>query len=437
MEKLNILISSTYYDFSATRESLGKEITSIGHNAILHENKGVFYDPKEHTHTSCVKAVENNCDILIVIVGTRFGGESVQDVFNHVDFDELKKKSNFKDYFKESNKYSITQCECLKAIEKGIPIIPFVEEAILERRQIYEDVKKQGKVNVTDVPYFHDEKENKYAPYIFEFLKFIGHLYENNQIIPFKKTEDIASYLKEYLSAYFKKLMKFTNTFPDDDIELIPQKFPAEKIIDYLFEDSNRKKSIQSVETHIEFDEKGHCKYEATIKVRPIDLLTHYHFQIYSDKEGKIKVEDFRILETPSNIDYIGIKKGTHLRLNLFFKEPQKDDFTVSLKLKIDNYLSNLVDNGKGSLFRSISNGHKEISRIEERLIFPDIDIFKDLRVKIVKHPEDKKENTTLRPTVSGGKKEFRVRFYKTDKSTFRKNTQLDFVLKGARVSKK
>ncbi|PZR28085.1 MAG: hypothetical protein DI535_07965 [Citrobacter freundii] len=429
MEKLNIFISSTYYDLSVTRDILHNALSEIGHKPILHENGGVFYSPGDHTHVSCIKQVEE-ADIFIILIGSRFGGESISDVFSHIDIDDLKNKTNYKDYFKEHNKYSITQCEYLKAMEKGIPIIAFSEKALLEKKHWYEKLKKKGKVDIKQVDFFDDEKENKHAPDIFEFMKFISHRTENNAITPFEKVDDILNYSKEYLSKYFRSVLHPAEKQSDEEYELFPKKFPLDRVFDYFFEDSNRRKSIQSVETRIEFDEKGHCKYDARIKVTPIDELNHYHYQMYSDKEGKVKVNEYRIIGEPNKTDYLGIKKGRHLRLNLFFKEPMKETFTVHINLKVDNYISDLVENGKGTLLRKLSNGLKEISQIKEELIFPDAPIYRMLRVKVVDHPEGTQKNRYLKPKFLDGKKHYSVKFSKKDKSTFKKNTQLDLYLK-------
>ena len=369
---------------------------------------------------------------MILVIGARFGGQAVAQVFEYMNIDDLKDKSNFKQFFQENNKYSITQCEFLKAVEKNIPVLAFVEKSILDKKHIYDQAKQEGKIKPEDIPLFDSEKDRKNAAYIFDFIKFITHRIENNSIEPFEEVDNILSYLKSYLSAHYKKLLhKNQRLVVDDEIELIPAKFPTEDIANYFFEDSNRMRATQSVETYIEYDEKGGCKYLAHIKMRPLDKLTYYHYQLYTDKVGKVKVEDFRVLESP-NEKYFGIKKGVHLRLNLFFKQPKTDgEFTVLIKLKIENYISDLIDKGKGMLHRSVTNSAKEFDKIHEVIVFPNSPIFNKLKIKIKKHPEESRIGKILRPKIEGDKKIYTIIYKKKDKSNFRKDTQLDMFLNG------
>ena len=420
MDKLNIFVSSTFYDLKDLRRSLGNAITEIGHTPLLHERQGIFYDPQKHTHVSCLEEIENSCDILILVIGARFGGQAVAQVFEYMNIDDLKDKSNFKQFFQENNKYSITQCEFLKAVEKNIPVLAFVEKSILDKKHIYDQAKQEGKIKPEDIPLFDSEKDRKNAAYIFDFIKFITHRIENYSIEPFEEVDNILSYLKSYLSAHYKKLLhKNQRLVVDDEIELIPAKFPTEDIANYFFEDSNRMRATQSVETYIEFDEKGGCKYLAHIKMRPLDKLTYKEF-------------DERVNLLAKGLLEIGIKKGVHLRLNLFFKQPKTDgEFTVLIKLKIENYISDLIDKGKGMLHRSVTNSAKEFDKIHEVIVFPNSPIFNKLKIKIKKHPEESRIGKILRPKIEGDKKIYTIIYKKKDKSNFRKDTRLDMFLNG------
>ena len=125
-------------------------------------------------------------------------------------------------------------------------------------------------------------------------------------------------------------------------------------------------------------------------------------------------------------------RQGVHLRLNLFFKQPKTDgEFTVLIKLKIENYISDLIDKGKGMLHRSVTNSAKEFDKIHEVIVFPNSPIFNKLKIKIKKHPEESRIGKILRPKIEGDKKIYTIIYKKKDKSNFRKDTQLDMFLNG------
>ena len=44
----------------------------------------VLYDPRNHTHESCIKEIQS-CDMIIFIIGSRFGGTAVSDALSKID----------------------------------------------------------------------------------------------------------------------------------------------------------------------------------------------------------------------------------------------------------------------------------------------------------------------------------------------------------------
>jgi hypothetical protein len=75
MAELRVFVSSTCYDLSLLRSQLRTFIKSMGYEPIMSDYEDVLYDPRIHTHTSCIDEVKN-CDVLILIIGSRFGGKS-------------------------------------------------------------------------------------------------------------------------------------------------------------------------------------------------------------------------------------------------------------------------------------------------------------------------------------------------------------------------
>lgn len=91
MAGLRIFVSSTCYDLSVTRSQLRTFIQSQGHEPLMSDYSDILYDPRLHTHTSCVDEVAT-ADIVVLIVGSRFGGKSVPEALSKLDFEKLDKR---------------------------------------------------------------------------------------------------------------------------------------------------------------------------------------------------------------------------------------------------------------------------------------------------------------------------------------------------------
>lgn len=112
---------------SLLRSQLRIFIQTLGYEPIMSDYEEVLYDPREHTHTSCVDEV-GNCDILVLIIGSRLGGKALTETLKKIDFEKLKKDNKRVEQLKQSGNLSITQLEVLKAIENGIPVYTFIEK---------------------------------------------------------------------------------------------------------------------------------------------------------------------------------------------------------------------------------------------------------------------------------------------------------------------
>lgn len=202
MADLKVFVSSTCYDLSIIREQLKKFIEQMGYTSILSEYSDVLYDPREHTHTSCVQEV-NNIDILILIIGSRFGGKAVPEALTKINFDKLKDLSSCPVTLEDDLNLSITQTEVLKAIELEIPIYVFVDEKVKHEHFIY--TKNKTLVDTMNFPSI-DKQES--AKYIFNFIDFLSHRVNNNNIMTYSRLEDIESQLKKQWGSYFQRLLK-------------------------------------------------------------------------------------------------------------------------------------------------------------------------------------------------------------------------------------
>ena len=166
MNNINIFVSSTCYDLSQVRTDISDFIKNSGHNPILSEFENFPISPDLTTIENCIKIVKENADILVLIVGSRYG--------NVIE-----------------NGKSITNNEFLTAKQKGIPIFCFIEKNVLTALTFWEANKTADFSKIVD------------NTQIFEFILDI----RNNSKIwtfPFEKAQEIISTLKIQLSYLFK-----------------------------------------------------------------------------------------------------------------------------------------------------------------------------------------------------------------------------------------
>lgn len=204
MANLKILLSSTCYDLSIVRSQIRSFIQKMGYEPVMSDNADILYDPRMHTHISCVKEV-GNCDMAVLIIGSRFGGEAIPATLDELDLDGLKPKSRSTKFWESIEHISVTQAEILKCIELGLPIFTFVDSGVLHDHFVYEKNKDKDFIKNIDFPSI-DKKDT--ATYIFEFINFIRLRSENNSIVEFGKLEDIEIFLKKQWAAYFQRLLQ-------------------------------------------------------------------------------------------------------------------------------------------------------------------------------------------------------------------------------------
>lgn len=204
MAGTKVFISSTCYDLTVLRSELRNFIISLGHEPVMSEYADVLYDPRLHTHTSCINEV-SNCDIMVVIIGSRFGGTSVPQALDQVDFSKLQTISKDISMLTEDITISITQLEVLKAIESNIPVYTFVDKKVYYEHEVYE--KNKDNLNIINSIVFPAIDKPETAQYIFGFLNYIRLRATGNQFFQFERLQDIEDVLKKQWSAYFQRLL--------------------------------------------------------------------------------------------------------------------------------------------------------------------------------------------------------------------------------------
>lgn len=202
MPSPKIFLSSTCYDLGMVREQLRSFFLRLGYDPILSEYSDVLYDPRMHTHTSCIQEVPN-ADIVVVLIGSRFGGRAVPEALGSIDIENLVKSSFDVTVLMEPEKLSITQLEVLKAIDATVPVFAFVDEKVMHDHFVYQKNK-----DIADKIKFPSIEKPESARYIFEFINFLHQRNKGNSVVTFGRIEDIESHLMKQWGALFQKLLR-------------------------------------------------------------------------------------------------------------------------------------------------------------------------------------------------------------------------------------
>lgn len=208
MANLKVFISSTCYDMHAIRAQLRSMLLSIGFEPVMSDQADVIFDPRLHTHTSCLREVVN-CDMLILVIGSRFGGTVVPKALELIDLEHLSDLSKAERFGDDRSKISITQAEVLQAIQIGVPVFAFVDLGVMRDHLTYEKNKNKSIIGQID---FSSIDKSETAPYIFEFINFLRLRNENNSIFEFSRFEDIEAQAKKQWAGLFQRLLNEQRT---------------------------------------------------------------------------------------------------------------------------------------------------------------------------------------------------------------------------------
>ncbi|GET23153.1 DUF4062 domain-containing protein [Prolixibacter denitrificans] len=172
MAKPRVFISSTFYDLRQVRADLDMFIEGLGYEPVRNEEGDIPYGKEEALEEYCYKEIKG-VDILISIVGGRFGSES------------------------RRNNSSISQLELKTAQKESKQIYVFIEKNVLSEYETYL-LNKESDVKFRYV----DDKR------IYKFIEEIKGLNTNNNIKGFETAADITKYLKEQFAGLFQRFLE-------------------------------------------------------------------------------------------------------------------------------------------------------------------------------------------------------------------------------------
>ena len=146
MAKPRVFISSTYYDLKQTREDISNFLLTLGYEPIRNEEGNIPYGSRDSLEAYCYKEI-NNIDILVSIMGGRFGSQS------------------------NESQWSISNEELRTAIKNNKQVYIFIDKNVFAEYEIYL-VNKKGNITY------------KYADNvkIHQFIEEIKGLTSNNNI---------------------------------------------------------------------------------------------------------------------------------------------------------------------------------------------------------------------------------------------------------------
>lgn len=200
MNNLEIFVSSTCYDLKGIRDGIKTFIEGMGYNHVMSEYSEVNFDYKNHTHQNCIDSVKG-VDMLILIIGNRFGGAVIPAIIEDIDLAEINKYSSKGITCKKH--LSITHLEVITAIKNNIPIYTFISKDVLSNHLIYQ--KNKTNKDIVFPAFEHNPQD---ALPIFEFIDFLRCLKKNNAYESYEGIEDIKQFLLKQWSGLFKGLLE-------------------------------------------------------------------------------------------------------------------------------------------------------------------------------------------------------------------------------------
>lgn len=172
MANLRVFVSSTYYDLHHVRNDLYTFIKGMGYEPVMHDKGGIPYTQETTLEESCYTELQT-CDIVICIIGNKYGTESML------------------------GNYSITMEELKTAIKARKKVYTYIVKDVYIENQTYEKNKDSGLFK----PAFADDIR------IHEFISELKATIKNSPIQSFEAVADIITNLKSQFSGLFQHLL--------------------------------------------------------------------------------------------------------------------------------------------------------------------------------------------------------------------------------------
>jgi len=173
MARPRIFVSSTFYDLRHVRNDLERFIKELGYDPVLNERGHVAYGRQESLEQYCYREI-SNCDVLVNIIGSRFGTESSE------------------------SPYSISQIELKTAHDLNKQVYVFVERSVHVEYRTWLLNSENG---VFRPSFVNDVR-------VYKFIKEVYELSLNNVIADFDSVSELIGYLREQWSGLFQRFLQ-------------------------------------------------------------------------------------------------------------------------------------------------------------------------------------------------------------------------------------
>lgn len=173
MARPKVFLSSTYFDLRQVRADIERFINDHGYDSILNEHGNIAYGKEEKLEDYCYKEI-NNIDILVSIIGGRFGSES------------------------KNSEDSISQTELKTAYDLNKQVYIFIDKNVYSEYKFYANNKDNESIKFV---YADDIK-------IYKFIEYVETLPNNNTIHAFETSMDIVNFLKEQWAGLFQRFLQ-------------------------------------------------------------------------------------------------------------------------------------------------------------------------------------------------------------------------------------
>ncbi len=295
MAKPRIFISSTFYDLKYIRTEIDQFLESLGYQPIRNEEGDIPYGKDDALEEYCYKEIQN-IDILISIIGGRFGTES------------------------KNKDLSISNLELKIALQENKQVYIFIEKNVLSEFETFLLNKEQP------IKYKHVDDVR-----IYQFIEEIKSLPNNNNIKGFEANSDIISYLKEQFAGLFQIFLQ--NQSRIKEISLINKLDSTSKTLNQLvnFLSQENKESAEEVNRILMIN---HPLVEEIKEYLRIDYL--FYIQELLDVENLLKARSFNGINSDENYwNFEHIRRNKKQKISIS-REIFDDDFKLKFYKKTE-----------------------------------------------------------------------------------------------------
>ncbi|AOA00704.1 hypothetical protein BFC22_11675 [Carnobacterium divergens] len=254
-----IFVSSTYYDLMHVRTDIEAFIKNLGYEPVLHERNSVTYNQVDTLEDSCYKEIDN-CEILVCIIGNKFGTES------------------------NSNNYSITMKELQTAIKQQKKVYAFIQKDVSVENRVYLANKNSSNfvTAVVDDVRIHD------------FIADLKQTVKNFPITDFESVNDIIDSLRSQFAGLFQNLLQRETTLTESKTlyDLNSVSTNMENMVEKMTETNNEVLNMLNSTLFVTHDVTAKLMSTLSLPLNDYRILIH-------DKKGMISfIETIGFIKT-------------------------------------------------------------------------------------------------------------------------------------------